>query len=119
MKQRWGRIINISSVVATTGNAGQANYVASKAGLIGMSKSVALEVASRGITVNSIAPGFISSAMTDNLTDVQKDKILANVPIGRMGRPQEIASAVTFLASSQASYITGQTIHVNGGLAMI
>lgn len=119
MKRRSGRIISITSVVGTTGNPGQGNYAASKAGLVGMSKSLAAEVASRGITVNCIAPGFISTAMTDVLNDKQRETILGNVPAGRLGTPEEIAAAAVYLASSEASYITGQTLHVNGGMAMI
>jgi 3-oxoacyl-[acyl-carrier protein] reductase len=119
MKSRWGRIVNISSVVGTTGNPGQGNYAASKAGMIGMSKSLAYEVASRGITVNAIAPGFISTAMTDKLNDDQKSKILTQVPAGRMGDAAEIAAAVLYLASQEAGYVTGATLHVNGGMAMI
>jgi 3-oxoacyl-[acyl-carrier protein] reductase len=119
MKARWGRIINISSIVGTTGNPGQANYAASKAGMVGMSKSIAYEVASRGITVNCVAPGFITTAMTDKLNDDQKAGILTQVPAGRMGEPEEIAAAVLFLASPEAGYVTGATIHVNGGMAMI
>lgn len=119
MKSRWGRIINISSVVGTTGNPGQANYAASKAGMVGMSKSIAYEVASRGITVNCVAPGFITTAMTDILNDNQKTGILASVPAGRMGEADEIAAAVLYLASDEAGYTTGQTLHVNGGMAMI
>ncbi|MEM7722893.1 MAG: 3-oxoacyl-[acyl-carrier-protein] reductase [Pseudomonadota bacterium] len=119
MKARWGRIVNVSSVVGTTGNPGQGNYAASKAGMVGMSKSLAYEVASRGITVNCVAPGFIETAMTDKLTDDQKDKILAQIPAGRMGTPEEIAAAVGFLASPGAAYLTGTTLHVNGGMAMI
>ena len=119
MKTRWGRIVNISSVVGATGNPGQGNYAASKAGLVGMSKSLAAEVASRGVTVNAIAPGFITTAMTDKLTDDQKDTILRNVPAGRMGTPEEIAAAVVYLASPAAGYTTGAVLHVNGGLAMI
>ncbi len=118
MKARWGRIINISSIVGVTGNPGQANYAASKAGVIAMGKSVAHEVASRGITVNAIAPGFITTAMTDKLTDDQKTKLLTGVPIGRMGTADEIAAAAVYLASSEAAYVTGQTLHVNGGMAM-
>lgn len=118
MKARWGRIVNISSVVGTTGNPGQGNYAASKAGMIGMSKSLAYEVASRGITVNAVAPGFIATAMTDKLTDDQKSAILTQVPAGRMGEPEEIAAAVLYLASAQAGYVTGTTLHVNGGMAM-
>ena len=119
MKSRWGRIVNISSVVGTTGNPGQGNYAASKAGMIGMSKSLAYEVASRGITVNAIAPGFITTAMTDKLNDDQKSKILTQVPAGRMGDAAEIAAAVLYLASQEAGYVTGATLHVNGGMAMI
>ena len=119
MKNRWGRIINISSVVGATGNPGQANYAASKAGMVGMSKSLAYEVASRGITVNIIAPGFIETPMTNKLNEDQKTNILAQVPAGRMGTTTEIASAALFLASSEASYLTGATLHVNGGMAMI
>jgi len=118
MKARAGRIINISSIVGVTGNPGQANYAASKAGVIGMGKSVAQEVASRGITVNAIAPGFITTAMTDVLTDEQKTALLAGVPMGRMGTAEEIAAAALYLASDEAGYVTGQTLHVNGGMAM-
>ena len=119
MKARWGRIVNISSVVGATGNPGQGNYAASKAGMIGMSKSLAYEVASRGITVNAVAPGFIETAMTDKLTDDQKDKILTQIPAGRMGRPSEVAAAVLYLAAPEAGYVTGTTLHVNGGMAMV
>ncbi len=119
MKKRWGRIINITSVVGTTGNPGQGNYCASKAGLTGMSKSVACELAPRGVTVNCVAPGFIATPMTDVLNDDQRSRILGSIPAGRMGAPEEIASAVAFLASDEGGYITGQTIHVNGGMAMI
>jgi len=119
MKRRFGRIINITSVVGVTGNPGQGNYAASKAGLIGMSKSLAAEVASRNITVNCIAPGFIQTAMTDVLNDKQKETILGAVPMGRLGTGAEIASAAVYLASDEASYVTGQTLHVNGGMAMI
>lgn len=119
MKARWGRIINISSIVGTTGNPGQANYAASKAGMVGMSKSIAYEVASRGITVNCVAPGFIATPMTDKLNDDQKAGILGQIPAGRMGEPSEIAAAVLYLASVEAGYVTGATIHVNGGMAMV
>ncbi len=119
MKARWGRIINISSVVGATGNPGQANYAASKAGMVGMSKSIAYEVANRGITVNAVAPGFITTAMTEKLTDDQKSGILGNVPAGRMGDAEEIAAAVLYLASPEAGYVTGTTLHVNGGMAML
>ncbi len=119
MKRRNGRIINISSVVGVTGNPGQANYVASKAGVIGWSKAMAQEVASRGITINCIAPGFIATAMTDALNDDQKGKINANIPAGRMGGADDIAAAAVYLASDEANYVTGQTVHVNGGMAMI
>ena len=119
MKRRHCRIINITSVVGVTGNPGQVNYCASKAGLIGMSKSLAQEVASRGITVNCIAPGFITSAMTEALNDDQKNRILGGIPSGRMGEVVEIASAAVYLASAEAAYVTGQTLHVNGGMAMI
>ncbi len=119
IKRKNGRIINISSVVAFSGNPGQANYVASKAGMIGMSKSLALEVASRGITINCVAPGFIQTAMTDSLNEAQKQAIMNSIPIGKMGNSKDIAAAVAFLASNEASYITGQTLHVNGGMLMI
>ncbi len=119
MKARWGRIVNISSVVGATGNPGQANYAASKAGMVGMSKSLAYEVASRGITVNAVAPGFITTAMTDKLTDDQKAGIMGQIPAGRMGEPSEIAAAVVYLSSNEAAYVTGTTLHVNGGMAMI
>jgi len=119
MKARWGRIVNVTSVVGATGNPGQGNYAASKAGLVGMSKSLAYEVASRGITVNCIAPGFIETAMTDKLTDEQKEKILGQIPTGRMGAPDEIAAAAVYLASPEAGYVTGATLHVNGGMAML
>ena len=119
MKARWGRIINISSIVGATGNPGQANYAASKAGMVGMTKSIAYEVASRGITANAIAPGFIATAMTDKLTDEQKEKINVQIPAARMGQPEEIAAAVVYLASPEAAYVTGATLHVNGGMAML
>ncbi|MBY5920960.1 3-oxoacyl-ACP reductase FabG [Ferrimonas balearica] len=118
MKKRHGRIINIGSVVGTMGNPGQANYAAAKAGLLGFTKSLAKEVASRGITVNAIAPGFIQTDMTDELTDDQKAAIMGQVPVARLGQAQEIADAVVFLASDRASYITGETLHVNGGMVM-
>lgn len=119
MKARWGRIVNITSVVGTTGNPGQGNYAAAKAGLVGMSKSLAFEVASRGITVNCVAPGFIATAMTDKLNDDQKAKILGQIPAGKMGAPEDIASAVLYLSSAEAGYVTGATLHVNGGMAMV
>ncbi len=119
MKKRWGRVINITSVVGVTGNPGQANYCASKAGMIGMTKSMAAEVANRGITLNCVAPGFIATAMTDALTDDQKSTINATIPAGAMGTPDDIAAACLYLASNEANYVTGQTLHVNGGMAMI
>ena len=119
MKARWGRIISISSIVGVTGNPGQTNYAASKAGMIGFSKSLAAEVASRGITVNVIAPGFIETPMTDVLSDEQKEKLLVNVPAGRLGHGDEIAAAALYLASNEAGYVTGSTLHVNGGMAML
>lgn len=119
MKQRWGRIIGITSIVGVTGNPGQVNYAAAKAGMIGMTKALAQEVASRGITVNCVAPGFIASPMTDALSDEQREKLTAAIPAGRMGTPEDVASSVVYLASSEADYVTGQTIHVNGGMAMI
>lgn len=119
MKARWGRIVNISSVVGATGNPGQGNYAAAKAGMVGMSKSLAYEVASRGITVNALAPGFIETAMTDKLTDDQKTAILTQIPTGRMGAPAEIAAGVLYLSSPEAAYVTGTTLHINGGMAML
>ena len=119
MKARWGRIINISSIVGTTGNPGQANYTAAKAGMVAMGKSIAQEVASRGITVNAVAPGFIATPMTDALNDDQKDAINKQIPAARMGTPEEIAAAVLYLASEEAGYVTGATLHVNGGMVMV
>ena len=119
MRRRFGRIVGITSIVDVTGNAGQGNYAAAKAGMIGMSKALALEVASRGITVNCVAPGFITTAMTDVLTDKQRDGALARVPAGRFGAAADVAAAVVYLASEEAGYVTGQTLHVNGGIAMI
>lgn len=119
MKARWGRIVNISSVVGATGNPGQGNYAASKAGMVGMSKSLAAEVASRNITVNCVAPGFITTAMTDKLNEEQKARILTQVPAGRMGDADEVAAAVLYLASPEAGYVTGAVLHVNGGMAMV
>ncbi len=119
MRNRWGRIINITSVVGVTGNPGQGNYAAAKAGLIGMSKSLAYEVASRGITVNCVAPGFIKSAMTDALNETRKNLVMERIPAGRLGQGSDIGAACAYLASDEASYVTGQTLHVNGGMAMI
>ncbi len=119
MKKRWGRVVSIASVVGATGNPGQANYAASKAGLIAMSKSIAREVASRGITVNCIAPGFIATAMTDALSDDQRQGLLAGIPCGRLGEAEDVAACAAFLASEEAAYITGETLHVNGGMAMV
>ncbi|WP_374332325.1 3-oxoacyl-[acyl-carrier-protein] reductase [Aestuariivirga sp.] len=119
MKKRWGRIVNITSVVGVTGNPGQANYVASKAGVIGLTKSLAQELAARNVTVNAVAPGFIATPMTDVLNDKQKEMILGRVPAGKLGTPDDVAAAVLYLASDEANYVTGQTLHVNGGMAMI
>jgi 3-oxoacyl-[acyl-carrier protein] reductase len=119
MKRRFGRIISIASVVGVTGNPGQGNYAASKAGLIGMSKALAAEVATRGVTVNCIAPGFIASPMTDALNDKQKEAILGGIPAGKLGQGSDIGAAAVYLASAEAGYVTGQTLHVNGGMAMI
>ncbi len=119
MKARWGRVVNISSVVGATGNPGQANYVASKAGLVGLSKALAQEVASRGITVNCVAPGFIATPMTEALSEAQADTINQRIPAGRMGTPEEIAAGVLYLASPEASYVTGAVLHINGGMAMV
>ena len=119
MKKRWGRIVSVTSIVGVTGNPGQVNYAASKAALIGMSKSLAQEVASRNITVNCVAPGFIDTPMTEGLSDEQKQDLTARIPAGRLGKPADVAGACVFLASDEASYVTGQTLHVNGGMAMI
>jgi 3-oxoacyl-[acyl-carrier protein] reductase len=119
MKRRWGRIVSVTSVVGVTGNPGQANYVASKAALIGLSKTLAQELASRNVTVNCVAPGFIATPMTEALNDKQKEAILGRIPAGRMGTPEDIAAAVLFLASQEAAYVTGHTVHVNGGMAMV
>jgi 3-oxoacyl-[acyl-carrier protein] reductase len=119
MKRRWGRIVNITSVVGTTGNAGQANYAASKAGLVGLAKSLAQEVSGRGITVNCVAPGFVETAMTEGLAGEQRQRLLERIPAGRTGTPEDVAACVAFLASEEAGYVTGQTLHVNGGMAMI
>jgi len=119
MKKRFGRIVSIASIVGVTGNAGQANYAAAKAGLIGMSKSLAQEVATRGVTVNVVAPGFVKTAMTDALNEQQKAALLSRIPTQRMGTPEDIAAAVVYLASNEAGWVTGQTIHVNGGMAMV
>ncbi len=119
MKNKWGRIINITSIVAVTGNPGQANYAASKAGMIGMSKSLAAEVASRGITINCIAPGFIETPMTDVLKEDQKEKLIKTIPNGNLGKPEDIACGVAYLASQEAGYVNGQTLHINGGMLMV
>jgi 3-oxoacyl-[acyl-carrier protein] reductase len=119
MRRRWGRIVNVTSIVALTGNPGQANYAAAKAGMIGMTKSLAAEVASRGITVNCVAPGFIQTAMTDVLNEQQRARLLERVPVGRLGSTADVAAAVGYLVSEEAAYVTGQTLHVNGGMAMI
>jgi 3-oxoacyl-[acyl-carrier protein] reductase len=119
MKRRWGRIIGITSVVGVTGNPGQANYAAAKAGMIGMSKALAAELGSRGITVNCVAPGLIATAMTDAMTEEQRQRLAATLPLGRIGTPEEVAACVLFLASDEARYVTGHTLHVNGGMAMI
>jgi 3-oxoacyl-[acyl-carrier protein] reductase len=119
LRRRAGRIINITSIVGATGNAGQANYAAAKAGLVGMTKALALEVASRGITVNAVAPGFITTAMTDKLPEQQRTKLIESIPLGRIGMPQDVAAAVAYLASDEAAWVTGATLHVNGGMAMI
>ena len=119
MRRRWGRIVNVTSIVAQTGNPGQANYAAAKAGMIGMTKSLAAEVASRGITVNCVAPGFIETPMTDALSEQQRARLLERVPVGRLGSTADVAAAVGYLVSEEAAYVTGQTLHVNGGMAMI
>jgi 3-oxoacyl-[acyl-carrier protein] reductase len=119
MRRRWGRIVNVTSIVALTGNPGQANYAAAKAGMIGMTKSLAAEVASRGITVNCVAPGFIGTPMTEALSEEQRARLLERIPVGRLGSGADVAAAVGYLASEEAAYVTGQTLHVNGGMAMI
>ena len=119
MRRRWGRIVNVTSIVALTGNPGQANYAAAKAGMIGMTKSLAAEVASRGITVNCVAPGFIQTPMTAVLSEDQRRRLLERVPVGQLGNPADVAAAIGYLASEEAAYVTGQTLHVNGGMAMI
>ena len=119
MRRRWGRIVNVTSIVALTGNPGQVNYAAAKAGMIGMTKSLAAEVATRGITVNCVAPGFIETPMTAALSEDQRRRLLERVPVGRLGTPEDVAAAIGYLASQEAAYVTGQTLHVNGGMAMI
>jgi 3-oxoacyl-[acyl-carrier protein] reductase len=119
MRRRSGRIVSITSIVGVTGNAGQANYAAAKAGLIGMTKALAAEVSSRGVTVNCVAPGFIDTPMTQALTDAQRERLLGAIPMGRLGNAADVAACVAFLASDEAGYLTGQTLHVNGGMAMI
>ena len=119
MRRRWGRIVNVTSIVAQTGNPGQANYAAAKAGMIGLTKSLAAEVASRGVTVNCVAPGFIETPMTDALSEQQRARLLERVPVGRLGSTADVAAAVGYLVSEEAAYVTGQTLHVNGGMAMI
>ena len=119
MRRRWGRIVNVTSIVALTGNPGQVNYAAAKAGMIGMTKSLATEVATRGITVNCVAPGFIETPMTAALSEDQRRRLLERVPVGRLGTPDDVAAAIGYLASQEAAYVTGQTLHVNGGMAMI
>ena len=119
IKRRWGRIVNITSIVGASGNSGQANYAAAKAGTTGMTKAIAAEVASRGITVNCVAPGYIVTPMTDSLDNSQKESLLTMIPIGRLGKPKDVAACVSFLASDEAAYVTGQTLHVNGGMLMI
>ena len=119
IKRRWGRIVNITSVVGASGNSGQANYAAAKAGTTGMTRAIAAEVASRGITVNCVAPGYIVTPMTDSLDNSQKESLLTMIPIGRLGKPKDVAACVSFLASDEAAYVTGQTLHVNGGMLMI
>jgi 3-oxoacyl-[acyl-carrier protein] reductase len=119
MKRRFGRIVNIGSIIGASGNAGQANYAAAKAGLVGMSKSLAQEVASRGVTVNVVAPGYIETPMTDVLGEALKTKMVERIPAGRIGKPEDVAAAVLYLASAEAGWVTGQTLHVNGGMAMI